>query len=310
MLPGVVARGPVHAMLFTPDSHYLYTVDGNRLVQCWSIPDMTSDALFKHQHRSYGCRLFQSLDGNSLLLGEGIPASGRYWCWDRSLDRLVYPGDISIPTGGPFWFTSKVVEYPCFTAEDRIYFLEMPERFGLSYYPWPPIGESAPLSWPPNFPNQQIYSLLADPSGRMLAILFMDKTLLFWDRLNPAHYCLTHAEFLTLGRHFCQTFSGDGSLYAITSPSGTRIFRTDTGQLLRVIRPTYPPKLLVFHPSGRYLVGGDTRAAIIVWEVETGVERQPIYWKIGRLRSLAFSSDGLLCAAGGTQRKFVIWDFE
>jgi hypothetical protein len=37
---------------------------------------------------------------------------------------------------------------------------------------------------------------------------------------------------------------------------------------------------------------------------------QAFNWEIGRLRSVAFSPDGMLAAAGGDRGKIVVWDVD
>ncbi len=41
------------------------------------------------------------------------------------------------------------------------------------------------------------------------------------------------------------------------------------------------------------------------WKVEA-----EFAWQLGELRCLAFSSDGMLAAAGGTGKKIVVWDVD
>jgi WD40 repeat protein len=41
------------------------------------------------------------------------------------------------------------------------------------------------------------------------------------------------------------------------------------------------------------------------WEVAHAFD-----WEIGRLRSIAFSPDGMLAAAGGDKGKIVVWDVD
>src|SRR5262249_7363768 len=56
---------------------------------------------------------------------------------------------------------------------------------------------------------------------------------------------------------------------------------------------------LAFHPSGRYLAATSNDATVKLYDTFTWQVAQAFDWDIGRLRSIAFSSDGMLAAAGG-----------
>jgi hypothetical protein len=49
---------------------------------------------------------------------------------------------------------------------------------------------------------------------------------------------------------------------------------------------------------------------VTFWDAATGKERARFDWQLGRVLSLAFSPDGLTRAAGGGNRKFVVWGVE
>jgi WD40 repeat protein len=68
---------------------------------------------------------------------------------------------------------------------------------------------------------------------------------------------------------------------------------------------------LAFHPSGRYLatVSGDTTVSLHDRDANWAVTRT-FDWKIGTLKSVAFSPDGALAAAGGAKGQVVLWDVD
>lgn len=47
-----------------------------------------------------------------------------------------------------------------------------------------------------------------------------------------------------------------------------------------------------------------------IWDTATWEPARQFAWDIGRLRSVAFSPDGTLCAAGSDTGRVVVWDFD
>jgi WD40 repeat protein len=67
---------------------------------------------------------------------------------------------------------------------------------------------------------------------------------------------------------------------------------------------------LAFHPSGRYLAAISNDATVKFYDTVTWTLTRAFDWDIGRLRSIAFSPDGMLAAAGGDKGKIVVWDVD
>src|SRR5262249_1017765 len=67
---------------------------------------------------------------------------------------------------------------------------------------------------------------------------------------------------------------------------------------------------LAFHPSGRFLAATSNDATVKLYDTRTWKLAHAFDWEIGRLRSVAFSPDGTLAAAGGDKGKIVVWDFD
>jgi WD40 repeat protein len=67
---------------------------------------------------------------------------------------------------------------------------------------------------------------------------------------------------------------------------------------------------LAFHPSGRFLAATSNDATVKFYDTATWKVAEAYDWEIGRLRSVAFSPDGMLAAAGGDKGKIVVWDVD
>ena len=67
---------------------------------------------------------------------------------------------------------------------------------------------------------------------------------------------------------------------------------------------------IAFHPSGKYLVATSNDATVKLYDTATWQVARTFTWQIGRMRSIAFSPDGTLAAAGSDSGKVVVWDVD
>ena len=67
---------------------------------------------------------------------------------------------------------------------------------------------------------------------------------------------------------------------------------------------------MAFHPSGRFLATTSNDATVKLYDTSTWRVAQAFDWGVGRLRSIAFSPDGMLAAAGGYKGRIVVWDVD
>ncbi len=67
---------------------------------------------------------------------------------------------------------------------------------------------------------------------------------------------------------------------------------------------------IAYHPSGRFLAATSNDKTVKLYDVATGLQTTAFTWEIGRTRSVAFSPDGLLAAAGSDSGKVVVWDVD
>jgi WD40 repeat protein len=67
---------------------------------------------------------------------------------------------------------------------------------------------------------------------------------------------------------------------------------------------------VAFHPSGRFLAATSNDATVKLYDTTTWEVARTFTWDIGRMRSIAFSPDGTLAAAGSDKGKVVVWDVD
>lgn len=80
----------------------------------------------------------------------------------------------------------------------------------------------------------------------------------------------------------------------------------------RVVRSDNKAHLtaVAYHPSGRYLAATSNDATVRLFDTATWTVAKSFTWNIGRMRSVAFSPDGTLAAAGSDAGKVVVWDVD
>lgn len=68
---------------------------------------------------------------------------------------------------------------------------------------------------------------------------------------------------------------------------------------------------IAFHPGGRLLAATNNDNTVKLLDVETGAEARTFTWHLpGRMRSVCFSPDGTLAAAGSDKGQAVVWDVD
>ena len=67
---------------------------------------------------------------------------------------------------------------------------------------------------------------------------------------------------------------------------------------------------IAFHPSSRFLGATSNDATVKLYDTRSWELAKNFTWDIGRMRSIAFSPDGMLAAAGSDTGKVVVWDVD
>ncbi|MBN9522789.1 hypothetical protein J0H58_30435 [bacterium] len=67
---------------------------------------------------------------------------------------------------------------------------------------------------------------------------------------------------------------------------------------------------IAYHPSGELLAATSNDKTVKLYDTASGALARTFTWDIGRMRSVAFSPDGLLAAAGSDTGKVVVWDVD
>jgi WD40 repeat protein len=181
-------------------------------------------------------------------------------------------------------------------------------------------GEQMPLGWSGfgtalpggRFPAGGVaYS----PDGRTVATAHGEQrgddyqsVIFFWDA-RTGHQLGEMAAGFTQEYSRTIAYSPDGNTLAAVSGPMLRAWDTQSRREL-VTRKTSRKHFqgLAFTPDGRRLITVSNDKTARLWDCSTWTEAGGYEWKIGKLRSVAVSPDGLRFAAGGDSGQIVIWD--
>jgi WD40 repeat protein len=106
-------------------------------------------------------------------------------------------------------------------------------------------------------------------------------------------------------------WSPDGQRIAAGSGRLVRVFDAADGSLIREL--TQPRKYFLdvaFTRDSRFLATVSNERTVKFFDTSAWQMRHELAWKVGGLRAIAFSKDGMLAAAGGAGKKVVVWDLD
>lgn len=104
-------------------------------------------------------------------------------------------------------------------------------------------------------------------------------------------------------------YSPDGQSLAVGTDEGVALWRQPDCTKVCEWSTESAVADLSWHPAGR-LVVGTTAGRVMSLDAVKGITGATHDWGIGRIHSVAFSPDGLTCAAGGENGQVVIWDVD
>ena len=108
--------------------------------------------------------------------------------------------------------------------------------------------------------------------------------------------------------------SPDGALAACRHTVWVHVYplRANFTKPLATLRNTNRKEFtgIAFHPSGKYLAATSNDETVKLYDTATWEVAHTFTWKIGRMRSVCFSPDGSLAAAGSDKGQVVVWDVD
>ncbi|MBY0230014.1 MAG: hypothetical protein K2W96_12090 [Gemmataceae bacterium] len=105
-------------------------------------------------------------------------------------------------------------------------------------------------------------------------------------------------------------FSPDARWIALSSETRLWAYEAATGEVVaKLSLPSKHYQDIAFTADSRFLAAVSNEATVKAYDTSSWTLRHELAWGIGPLKSLAFSRDGMLGAAGGS-RKVVVWDMD
>ncbi len=292
-------KGKVRSLAFSPDGHFLATVTGkSRLVSLWNP---VTGALVRKLESSSDERVALSVAfaPDAPLFAAGMTKSVRVW--DTASWTVV-----AVLTGRERW-SGNYYELafgrgpnPRLAAGEARH-VHVWENAGDERLTTPRHPEAA-------FRVENVPCLDFSPDGKLLATNVLASAALW----KPAGELVRIIEHTHSNHHGPVKFSPDGtrlavgyrnlaSIYSVADPADAPI--TCAGHTKAVWSACWSA-------DGRALLTASADGTTRLWNPATGAELRAFAWDIGELHATAFSADGLLGAAAGTNGKVVVWDVD
>lgn len=182
-----------------------------------------------------------------------------------------------------------------------------------------PAGAAPAVEWElPGRSNRHTYHVAADPGAARLVTHELEfgravTDLVYELRVRDPATGTIRSKTPVPGKTVAQIlFSPDGAWLVVRAGPSLLVWDArDLGRGPRKVRGGRTHFTAVaFHPSGGYLAAAGSEEVVRLYDTESWAVARTFAWNVGKLRSVAFSPDGTLAAAGSDSGKIVVWDVD
>jgi WD40 repeat protein len=287
-------KGRVLCVAFASDGRTLASGSGDRAVKLWEPATGKERATLKG-HRYAVLGLSFSPDGR-LLASASADRTVRLWdlasrqetaCFRGAGVKCSWKGVTFSPDG-------KLL-----AAGSEGWFWNSGEGSGVTVWDVASGKEIASL----DVARQKIWSVSFSPDGRTLAIGTQGSGVVFWDYRSGARRCLTAGRTVR-----AVAYAPGGRTLAAAAAQAVELWEVPAGTMRLLKGHRGLVWSVAFAPDGDTLLSGSKDGNVCLWDATTGRARAAFNWDVGKLNAVAVSPDGMLAAAGGARRAFVLWD--
>jgi WD40 repeat protein len=193
-------------------------------------------------------------------------------------------------------------------APDGSRVVAIQHRRKLLWWSWPDLDPLSPWS-APRSSTSDLAALAFAPDAKFLAL---------FDTYAGVHLNDTQSGDLVWTASIPSTdsagklaYSPDGRFIAAASGTLLRVFDATTGKVVQHLTQAGKYFLgLAFTPDMRFLATVSREETVKFFDTTSWRLHTELAWQVGGLRSIAFSKNGMLSAAGGYGKKIVVWDLD
>lgn len=299
---GTVARGGVELLAFAPDGRHLYTRAAADIT-AWDLAARTPTKLGLAEYFATNGGLAPSPDGRHLVVTHAAERldvydlTERRWASQQKLN-LWSVWQPTFVNGGDILLTVEQTH----NAEHVLAARRWPS-LDLIPLTLPRPTEIAAVRWA---------DIAADPtSNRLVATVRFDDAnhlAVFGPGFPDTAVVRTISGAAANGWRL--VVSPGGASAAVARNSRVAAIDLDTGATRFDVRVSKTDvNRLAYHPAGRLLAAAANDGKVYFLDAATGQTLRAFDWPIGKVRSVAFSPDGCVCAAGGV-KALAVWDVD
>jgi WD40 repeat protein len=172
---------------------------------------------------------------------------------------------------------------------------------------WELVGSAEPIEFSLSQDKPPVRQVALFPAGKNLASL--SDTLQVRGVAEDAIPLRAKAEFLSAYTTLT-SLSEDSQTLIISQIDGTlHSYRTATGEFLQTARiPLDDPSALTLSLDQKFAAAAGQAGQVVLWEIGTDSSPLTMQEKGPAVRSLGFSSDGMLLAAGSDDHTILVWN--